>query len=347
MQQRLNLLRLGWPVMGGTARALATPVLVLGAIALSAAEDTCSCLPSLAPFGINATSGLEVQTSAGKLFYPPTYGVGNCSAHDSGLPPLCDAPGAPSWCSQRWCYVNATTCGAAGVELVPSAYLAHHPRGSEVRLSYKACAQDDFWSQWNRVFAGTIKLCSVIKEIDGIPCGNTAAVLQVGAMVEAINALTGGLGFSVLSGNPASPSYYRFSYAYETYPEGAWESVGRSRAEALFPQCDVIVGQGHGCGVTGDDEIKSQAAVAHSYQRLYFTQRGPRQVLSSPNDSSVRLSPYMFSTHIRSDEYSHVMLRQIAQSTRRQRPLKLASSPQLRTQCVLRRRSRGSKCLRS
>ena len=88
------------------------------------------------------------------------------------------------------------------------------------------------------------------------------------------------------------------------------------------PQCDVIVGQGHGCGATGDDEIKSQAAMAHSYQRLYFTQRGPRQVLSSPVEPSSRLSPFMFSTHIRSDDYSHVALRQIARTARRS--LKLA-----------------------
>jgi|EP01046_Picozoa_sp_COSAG06_P034407 hypothetical protein len=307
----------------GLARAA---VFLVAAICPSAGEDTCACLPSLEAFGIDVTEGLVVQTSSGMQTYPPTYGVGNCSAHDRGLPPVCDTPSAPAWCSQHWCYVNATTCGAAGFELVPSEYLAHHSRGSEVMLSYSVCSERNLWTEWSQVFAGTIKLCSVIKEIDGIPCGNTAAVLQVEAMVETINSLTSGLGFSVLSGNPASPSYYRFSFQHETYPEGAWETVGRSRAEALFPQCDVIVGQGHGCGATGDDEIKSQAAVAHSHQRLYFTQRGPRQVLSNPDDPSSRLSPYMFSTHIRSDEYSHVVLRQIAQTARSEEsePLKLA-----------------------
>ena len=109
----------------GLARAA---VFLVAAICPSAGEDTCACLPSLEAFGIDVTEGLVVQTSSGMQTYPPTYGVGNCSAHDRGLPPVCDTPSAPAWCSQHWCYVNATTCGAAGFELVPSEYLAHHPR---------------------------------------------------------------------------------------------------------------------------------------------------------------------------------------------------------------------------
>ena len=58
-------------------------------------------------------------------------------------------------------------------------------------------------------------------------------------------------------------------------------------------------------------DIRAQAQVAHAHKRLYFTLRGPRAVLSSPNNPSTRLSPYMFSTHIRSDHYSHVLLKDV------------------------------------
>eukprot|EP01047_Picozoa_sp_COSAG01_P057569 COSAG01_NODE_6670_length_3554_cov_2.322431_2_plen_992_part_00 len=294
---------------------------------LALVEGQCSCLSSLAPFGITTTTNgsLSVLTSAGLLNYPATYGLGRCAAHDSGLPPVCNTLNPPGWCHHQWCYVNASVCGGVAT-LVPSAYLAHHPRGTEIKLSYSFCSSDDLWSEFNSVFAGTVKFCSVLKEINGVPCGNTASFLQVKAMVETINGLTGGLGFDVLARNPANPSYYRAEYTYQTFPDGAWETVGRSRAENLFPQCDVIVGQGHGCGATGDDEIQAQAAIADAHQRLYFTQRGPRRVLSNPADPASRLSRYMFSTHIRSDLYAHGMLRYIAQTVTSTKtgPLRLA-----------------------
>ena len=44
--------------------------------------------------------------------------------------------------------------------------------------------------------------------------------------------------------------------------------------------------------------------------------RGPRAVLSDPTNASRRLSPYFFSTHIRSDLYADVALREIAATKR-------------------------------
>ena len=117
----------------------------------------------------------------------------------------------------------------------------------------------------------------------------------------------------MLNNDPSNPAYYKFSYEYQIYPKGEWATTGQQLSHNLFPTCDVIIGQGHGCS---DSDIQAQAAVAHQHQRLYFTLRGPRAVLSDPQDPSKRLSPYMFSTHIRSDFYAHAMLRKFVQRSR-------------------------------
>ena len=53
-------------------------------------------------------------------------------------------------------------------------------------------------STWFAAFAGTLKFCSVFAATaSSTPCGNTATHLQVEAMVETMNNLTGGLGFQV------------------------------------------------------------------------------------------------------------------------------------------------------
>ena len=71
----------------------------------------------------------------------------------------------------------------------------------------------------------------------------------------------------------------------------------------------------------------TQARVAHANQRLYFTLRGPRAVLAEDGSLTQRLSPYFFSTHIRSDFYAHVALRQIAERHRATPPSKVNISP--------------------
>jgi hypothetical protein len=296
------------------------PVLLLSCLVVAiSAENRCRCLDSIEAYSIDTSAGLVVNTTQGGFTYPSTYGSGSCAAHDRDLSPFCDVATPPEWCYHTWCYVNASECEGAAV--ATSFYLSEHERGDEVFFSYEACGASDAFTAWYAAATGTIKLCSVFAEHTpgGRPCGNTASHLQVEAMVDLVNSLSArpgeaqGLGFQVLANTPSFPSYYRFSYEYLVYPKDQWESVGRNLSDTLFPQCDVIVGQGHGCS---DAEIREQARVAASHQRLYFTLRGPRAVLAddmmATQDTDPRLSPYFFSTHIRSDFYAHPALSKMA-----------------------------------
>ena len=289
----------------------ALPLLLLILVAGTRTEQTCPCLTSLESYGIDTSLNISVTTSQGAHLYPSTYGLSSCSAHDRGTAPFCDMATPPLWCFHTWCYVNASECSAATTS---SPYLAHHPRGAQVHFSYESCGSANAFSAWFAAFAGTIKLCSVFASAsdadDSTPCGNTATHLQVAAMVDTINNLTGSLGFQVVAFNPSFPSYYKFSYAFHVYENGRWVEAGLNLSHQIFPQCDVIVGQGHGCS---DSEIREQALVAHHHRKLYFTLRGPRAVLAQDDTMTMRLSPYFFSTHIRSDKYAHVSLRRIAQ----------------------------------
>ena len=186
-----------------------------------------------------------------------------------------------------------------------TSFLEHYERGREILYSYETCGAVDVFNPVPQERRGLVRLCSVFAEssVSGRPCGNTASHLQVEAMVALINSGHENSGFRVDAGRPAFPSFYKFTYEWRTYPNGAWDAVGANLSAQLFPTCDVIVGQGHGCS---DTEIRAQARVAHRYQRLYFTLRGPQAVLAHQTDPSRRLSPYFFSTHIRSDYYSHV-----------------------------------------
>ena len=167
--------------------------------------------------------------------------------------------------------------------------------------------------------AGTIRLCSTFSTADPLlvedgsvnnprsasqPCGNNRYfVNQIRAMVAAVNALNHGRGFEVAAGRPQAPLYYKFSYTYQTYTFGSWEAVNATSGESMsmsqFSGCDLIVGQPNGCP---DPEIIAQAKVANNTGKIYITGRGPRAVLTAGG------SPYMFSSHIRSDTYANNLL---------------------------------------
>ena len=300
--------------LGGGGGGLHATALAI-ALAVVTAEPACRCLDSLAGFGV-PSNNLTVTTSSGAFLYPSTYGI-QCGAHDINLEPFCSLAGPAAFCHRRWCYVNASECSLS--ETQPTQYLAAYDTGPDLQYSYALCGSEDVFTSWFSVSASTLKLCSVFAKEDATdrPCGYTASHLQVEAMVGRINSLTGSnLGFPLNGRDPSSRSYYRFLYEYQTYPEGGWDALGANLSHALFPLCDVIVGQGHGCS---DDDIQAQAAVAHAHKRIYFTMRGPRAVLSDPTNAyffSRRLSPYFFSTHIRSDLYADVALREIAATKR-------------------------------
>ena len=122
-------------------------------------------------------------------------------------------------------------------------------------------------------------------------------------MVAAINELNDGKGFPVYAGS-LEPTYLRLTYNWSTYPFGEWASTGATLSAERFAACDVVVGMANGCP---DAEIVAQALIANATQRIYVTGRGPRQVLTQGG----AYQPYLFSSHLRSDEYADAIPRSV------------------------------------
>eukprot|EP00747_Dinoflagellata_sp_TGD_P072967 gnl/TRDRNA2_/TRDRNA2_157697_c0_seq2.p1 gnl/TRDRNA2_/TRDRNA2_157697_c0~~gnl/TRDRNA2_/TRDRNA2_157697_c0_seq2.p1 ORF type:complete len:242 (-),score=37.07 gnl/TRDRNA2_/TRDRNA2_157697_c0_seq2:77-802(-) len=74
-------------------------------------------------------------TNGSAYLYPPNYGNVDCKAHDEGLEPLCDKASAPSWCAQKWCYVNPSDC--TGVSTSRSTFF---PGEQNLFYSYATCS---------------------------------------------------------------------------------------------------------------------------------------------------------------------------------------------------------------
>eukprot|EP00440_Ansanella_granifera_P038361 gb/GFBE01041622.1/.p1 GENE.gb/GFBE01041622.1/~~gb/GFBE01041622.1/.p1 ORF type:complete len:735 (+),score=169.57 gb/GFBE01041622.1/:1-2205(+) len=77
--------------------------------------STCQCLgTSWSPKDTHPNSiendKLILKTAGATYLYPLTYGQ-NCGMHDNNLPPLCNQASAnPEWCTEKWCYVDKSTC---------------------------------------------------------------------------------------------------------------------------------------------------------------------------------------------------------------------------------------------
>ena len=262
----------------------------------------CPCATSYLGFRVaNADSigrlNVSVANSvcASGCDYGIEYGLNLCAAHDSGMPPFCNVPGAPAWCSSPWCYVNASHCAFDHAE---SSYLEGE---GGLHYSYETCSAPDSFTDWYLARTGTLQLCSVFAEADGGgPCGTARTHLQIEAMVGAINELNGGDGFSL--GSRLIPRTYRFNYTYHTYPAGSWATHGRNLSRATFAsdRCDVVVGMASGCP---DDEIAAQALVANETRRIYVTGRDPRVLTAGGAEQ-----PYLFSTYVDSDHYARAAL---------------------------------------
>mmetsp|Transcript_67493 Transcript_67493/g.179503 ORF Transcript_67493/g.179503 Transcript_67493/m.179503 type:complete len:303 (+) Transcript_67493:98-1006(+) len=99
---------------------------------------TCPCTPSLEHMNISAPFLASV---AGVQYnYGNSYGTGSCLPHDEDKQPSCHVPFAPDWCTQLWCYVDASNC--TGVTLAESKYYPLSQNtiaASSLRYSYETC----------------------------------------------------------------------------------------------------------------------------------------------------------------------------------------------------------------
>lgn len=303
--------------------ARAAPLLLLSTLTTAtafSASSACPCLTQLSSQHSFIDAGRTTHTitlpsgaGGGTHIYPYSYGLSTCATHDDNKAPFCNSVSKPAWCSRPWCYIDPNNC--VNTRYHKSEYHA----GVNLHFSSETCGVANVPPATTGTTAGTIRLCSTFSTADPLlvedgsvnnprsasqPCGNNRYfVNQIRAMVAAVNALNHGRGFEVAAGRPQAPLYYKFSYTYQTYTFGSWEAVNATSGESMsmsqFSGCDLIVGQPNGCP---DPEIIAQAKVANNTGKIYITGRGPRAVLTAGG------SPYMFSSHIRSDTYANNLL---------------------------------------
>ena len=102
----------------------------------------CPCLTSFDGTGVTVNgSSLLVNISGVAAWYPSTYGLSNCSAHDVGLPPSCSnasnaetsVADSPGWCFQSWCFVSPARCNRESA-------LSALAGSANLSFSYAACS---------------------------------------------------------------------------------------------------------------------------------------------------------------------------------------------------------------
>jgi len=107
-------------------------------------DDECECI------GISGVDGeIDVLFGNSLVEYPVSVGS-TCEAWDENLNPDCVGDGEkPSWCSQKWCYVDPCRCSSTTPvvsEMLPDARF----RGMTLYYSYATCgAIDTFTAEEN------------------------------------------------------------------------------------------------------------------------------------------------------------------------------------------------------
>jgi len=114
-------------------------------------EAGCQCIGfDGMPGSFNVTLQGSGSAGASVVRYPAELG-GTCSAWDQGVHPECQqGPDSPSWCAQRWCYVNPCTCDLAEPPKV-GMYLPNATfNGLSLYYSYETCGgEDSFTAEYN------------------------------------------------------------------------------------------------------------------------------------------------------------------------------------------------------
>lgn len=104
-------------------------------------KDGCHCI------GIDEQDGKTMVKAGDKTMpYPADVGA-SCSAWDEHRHPDCTGPEAPSWCKEKWCYVDPCTCG---LKTPPqeSVYLPESTfQGRPIYYSYTACGSTDHFTE--------------------------------------------------------------------------------------------------------------------------------------------------------------------------------------------------------
>lgn len=78
--------------------------------------------------------------------YPAETGS-TCGAWHNELHPACQGPGVkPSWCSEKWCFVDPCTCSGGIVPIVDNVFPGGDFAGKSLFYSYATCGQQDTYT---------------------------------------------------------------------------------------------------------------------------------------------------------------------------------------------------------
>lgn len=109
----------------------------------------CACLDALPP--PMDTEGVVFNHNGETYTYPLSYGIG-CALHDLERGPFChegiaedgtvDYDVMPSWCTDMWCFVNASACNTASL-------LSEYVASANLSYSYSACGAENTRSDYH------------------------------------------------------------------------------------------------------------------------------------------------------------------------------------------------------
>jgi len=120
-----------WPSVQGTGTSS-------GPFPSNSGSERCPCLDESldlprAP-GADDNRVLFTPPGSGESYYwPATYGLSSCSAHDQDLAPYCHQVDSPDWCVDRWCYIDITQCDSVYQRS------AFFPGVDDLYFSYATC----------------------------------------------------------------------------------------------------------------------------------------------------------------------------------------------------------------
>ena len=118
----------------------------------------CACLPTLEAYGISRQSAALFVTIENITYnYSTRYGQAACAAHDFDTQPDCTSKWANNtcgfkalgFCSNRWCYVNGSSCSVQSEPTGSVGFLIgglHNPQNT-LHYSYAACGACDEYTR--------------------------------------------------------------------------------------------------------------------------------------------------------------------------------------------------------
>lgn len=116
--------------------ALFSKIVVPGASA-NYGNTACRCV------GIDAVSGVTQVVINGEIVAFPGGLGARCEAWDNGIHPSCLGSSPPSFCSQRWCFVDPCNCKMSQVPRTSGYMPTVHYQGKPIFYSYETCGSTD------------------------------------------------------------------------------------------------------------------------------------------------------------------------------------------------------------